>query len=156
MSSKFKPTLSKDLLKQAKNKKFGIVSSEWNPKIIDRLLDGIFSFFKTLEIESEDILHFKVPGSFELIYGCSNMKKNFDLDAIIAVGSIIKGETMHFEFISQSVCNGIKDLNLTPTCPIILCLLTDDNIQQSIERSGGKYGNKGFDCAEAAAKMSLI
>ena len=116
----------------------------------------MFGFFKTIEIEREDIIHFKVPGSFELIYGCSNMKKNFDLDAIIAVGSIIKGETMHFEFISQSVCNGIKDLNLTPTCPIILCLLTDDNIQQSIERSGGKFGNKGFDCAEAAAKMSLI
>ena len=84
------------------------------------------------------------------------MQSDHDLDAIIAIGSIIQGETKHFDFISQSVCNGIKDLNLTPTCPIILCLLTDDNIQQSIERSGGKYGNKGFDCAEAAAKLSLI
>ena len=84
------------------------------------------------------------------------MKKNNDLDAIIAVGSLIKGETKHFDFISQSVCNGIKDLNINADCPIILCLLTDDNYQQSLERSGGKHGNKGYDCAEAAVKMTFI
>ena len=156
MSSKFKPTLSKDLLKQAKNKKFGIVSSEWNTEIINRLLDGAFDFFDTIGLNKKDILHHTVPGSFELIYGCTNMRRKYDLDAIIAVGSIIKGETKHFDFISQSVCDGIKDINITDGCPVILCLLTDDNFQQAIERSGGKHGNKGYDCAESATKMTLI
>ena len=156
MSSKFKPTLSKDLLKQAKNKKFGIVSSEWNTEIINRLLDGAFDFFDTIGLNKKDILHHTVPGSFELIYGCANMRRKYDLDAIIAVGSLIKGETKHFDFISQSVCDGIKDINITDGCPVILCLLTDDNFQQAIERSGGKHGNKGYDCAESATKMTLI
>lgn len=84
------------------------------------------------------------------------MRRKYDLDAIIAVGSIIKGETKHFDFISQSVCDGIKDINITDGCPVILCLLTDDNFQQAIERSGGKHGNKGYDCAESATKMTLI
>jgi 6,7-dimethyl-8-ribityllumazine synthase len=97
-----------------------------------------------------------VPGSFELVYGCSKISSTKKFDAIIAIGSIIRGETSHFKFISQSVFDGIKDLNLRATCPIVLCLLTDDNYQQSIERSGGKHGNKGYDCAAAAAKMSLI
>ena len=77
-------------------------------------------------------------------------------DAIIAIGSIIKGETSHFRYISQSVFDGIKDLNINSNCPIVLCLLTDDNYNQAMDRSGGKYGNKGEDSAEAALKMILI
>lgn len=156
MSLKSKPSHDLGLIKNLESKKFGIVYSEWNLEIINRLLDGVFRFFDDLGIKNKSILQYKVPGSFELIYGCSKMKMNHDLDAIIAVGSIIKGETKHFDFISQSVCNGIKDLNLKPGCPVILCLLTDDNYQQSLERSGGKHGNKGYDCAEAALKMSII
>ena len=156
MSSQFKPSFDKDYLKSVKYKRFGIVSSEWNSEIINRLLDGAFDFFDSIGLNKKDILHHIVPGSFELIYGCANMRRKYDLDAIIAVGSIIKGETKHFDFISQSVCDGIKDINITDGCPVILCLLTDDNFQQAIERSGGKHGNKGYDCAEAAAKMTLI
>ena len=84
------------------------------------------------------------------------MQSDHDLDAIIAIGSIIQGETKHFDFISQSVCNGIKDLNIVGNCPIILCLLTDNDYRQALDRSGGKHGNKGYDCAEAAVKMTLI
>ena len=156
MSLKSKPLFKKNFIRNIQSKKFGLVSSEWNLEIINRLLDGVFKFFNDVGIKRDSILQYKVPGSFELIYGCAKMKKNNDLDAIIAVGSIIKGETKHFDFISQSVCNGIKDLNLKPGCPVILCLLTDDNYQQSLERSGGKHGNKGYDCAEAALKMSVI
>ncbi len=74
----------------------------------------------------------------------------------MAIGSIIRGETSHFKYISQSVFDGIKDLNINGKAPIILCLLTDDNYQQALDRSGGKYGNKGFDCAAAAVEVSLI
>ena len=156
MSSHYKPSYSIEVLKKASNKRFGIVSSEWNSEIIERLLNGAYEFFSKIDINKDSIQHYSVPGSFELISGCVKMQSDHDLDAIIAIGSIIQGETKHFDFISQSVCNGIKDLNIVGNCPIILCLLTDNDYQQALDRSGGKHGNKGYDCAEAAVKMTLI
>ena len=88
MSSQFKPSFDKDYLKSVKSKRFGIVSSEWNSEIINRLLDGAFDFFDSIGLNKKDILHHIVPGSFELIYGCANMRRKYDLDAIIAVGSL--------------------------------------------------------------------
>ena len=160
MSSKDKsPNLDIDKLKVAvnrSNKKFAIVCSEWNPEIINRLLEGAYSFFDKIGITNDEIFELKVPGSFELIYACSKVQSFEKYDAILAIGSIIRGETSHFKYISQSVFDGIKDLNINGKAPIILCLLTDDNYQQALDRSGGKYGNKGFDCAAAAVEVSLI
>ena len=157
MSTKHKSlNLEIDKLKSATGKNFAIVCSEWNPEIINRLLKGAYSFFEKIGISSDKIYELKVPGSFELIYGCSKNQSSKKYDAILAIGSIIRGETSHFKYISQSVFDGIKDLNVNGKCPIILCLLTDDNYQQSLDRSGGKFGNKGFDCAAATAKVSLI
>ena len=102
MSLKSKPVFKKDFIKNIQSKKFGLVSSEWNSEIVNRLLDGVFKFFDDIGINKESILQYKVPGSFELIYGCAKMKKNNDLDAIIAIGSLIKGETKHFDFISDA------------------------------------------------------
>lgn len=160
MSTKDKSSnLDIDKLKVAVNissKKFAIVCSEWNPEIINRLLEGAYSFFDKIGITNDEIFELKVPGSFELIYACSKVQSFEKYDAILAIGSIIRGETSHFKYISQSVFDGIKDLNINGKAPIILCLLTDDNYQQALDRSGGKYGNKGFDCAAAAVKVSLI
>ena len=157
MSTKHKsPNLDLNKLKAASAKKFAIVCSEWNSEIIERLMSGAYEFFNSIGIHREKIKELKVPGSFELIYGCSTLQSSNKYDAILAIGSIIRGETSHFKYISNSVFNGVKDLNMNGKCPIILCLLTDDNYQQSLDRSGGKYGNKGFDCAAASAQVSLI
>ena len=157
MSTKHRPSnLDLDKLKSASNKKFAIVCSEWNPEIINRLLEGAYDFFEEIGISKNKIDELKVPGSFELIFGCYKVQSSKKYDAILAIGSVIRGETSHFKYISQSVFDGIKDLNTNGNSPIILCLLTDDNYQQSIDRSGGKHGNKGYDCAAAAAKISLI
>ena len=157
MSTKHRPSnLDLDKLKSASNKKFAIVCSEWNPEIINRLLDGAYDFFEDIGISKNKIDELKVPGSFELIFGCYKVQSSKKYDAILAIGSVIRGETSHFKYISQSVFDGIKDLNTNGNSPIILCLLTDDNYQQSIDRSGGKHGNKGYDCAAATAKISLI
>ena len=157
MSTKHRPSnLDLDKLKSASNKKFAIVCSEWNPKIINRLLEGAYDFFDEIGISKNKIDELKVPGSFELIFGCYKVQSSKKYDAILAIGSVIRGETSHFKYISQSVFDGIKDLNTNGNSPIILCLLTDDNYQQSLDRSGGKYGNKGYDCAAATAKISLI
>ena len=77
-------------------------------------------------------------------------------DAVIAIGSVIQGETRHFEFICQGVANGIADLNARFTTPVIFCVLTDDFLQQSLDRSGGKHGNKGTEAAIAAIKMAAL
>ena len=138
-----------------KNLKFGIVVSKWNNQITDNLLKGCLDLLSKKDTDIDNIEVIYVPGSFELVYGCKIMqKKNFD--AIIAIGSVIKGETKHFDFICNSTSIGIKDLNLLGNSPVIFCVLTDDNLQQSIDRSGGKYGNKGTEAAIAAIEMSLI
>ena len=139
----------------AKGLKFGIVVSKWNSQITDKLLDGCIDLLKTKDATDQNIKILYVPGSFELVYGCNSLiDKGYD--AIIAIGSVIRGETKHFDFICNATSNGIKDLNLLGKCPIIFCVLTDENIQQSIDRSGGKFGNKGVEAAIAAIEMALI
>lgn len=139
----------------AKGLKFGIVVSKWNSQITDKLLDGCIDLLKTKDATDQNIKILHVPGSFELVYGCNSLiDKGYD--AIIAIGSVIRGETKHFDFICNAISNGIKDLNLLGKCPIIFCVLTDENIQQSIDRSGGKFGNKGVEAAIAAIEMALI
>ena len=139
----------------AKGLKFGIVVSKWNSQITDKLLDGCIDLLKTKDATDQNIKILHVPGSFELVYGCNSLiDKGYD--AIIAIGSVVRGETKHFDFICNATSNGIKDLNLLGKCPIIFCVLTDENIQQSIDRSGGKFGNKGVEAAIAAIEMALI
>ncbi len=135
--------------------KIACVVSEWHSEITESFYEGALAKFKQLGVLEKNIEKIYVPGAFELIFATNNLI-NKDYDAIISMGCIIKGETKHFDFISAAVVNGIKDLNIKSTIPIILCVSTDDNIQQSIDRSGGKMGNKGSDSAEAALKMILI
>lgn len=94
-------------------------------------------------------------GSFELIFAANKIHDKYymDLDAVIVIGSVIKGETMHFDFVCEGVTQGIKDLNIKYNKPTIFCVLTDNTMQQSIDRSGGKHGNKGTEAAIAAIKM---
>jgi len=135
--------------------KIACVVSEWHNEITENLFIGAKKKLVKSGLLQENIHEIHVPGSFELIFGTKSLIKK-DYDAIIVIGCIIKGETKHFDFISSAVVNGIKDLNIISDIPIILCVNTDDNVQQSIDRSGGKYGNKGEDSAEAALKMILL
>ena len=93
---------------------------------------------------------------FELVFGCKKMIESQNVDAIIAIGNVIQGETKHFDFVCDGVTQGIKDLNIKYDVPIIFCVLTDNTKQQSLERSGGKHGNKGIESAIAAIKMAAL
>ena len=135
--------------------KIGIVVSEWNKDITKNLLSGAINTLIEQGIQKENIIIQWVPGSFELIYGSKVLSKK-KFDAIIAIGCVIKGETDHYDFICSSVSKGIMELNLISSIPVIFCVLTDHNKTQSIDRSGGKYGNKGSESAIAAIKMALI
>jgi len=147
--------LDLEKIPSAKNLKLGIVVSKWNAQITNNLLKGCLELLVNKGASKKDIEVLHVPGSFELIYGCKILQKK-NLDAVIAIGSVIRGETKHFDFICNATSIGIKDLNLLDKCPVIFCVLTDENIQQSIDRSGGKYGNKGTEAAVAAIEMALI
>ena len=143
-----------DKVPDASNMCFGIVVAEWNPEITGALLEGAV---KTLEKHGTipENIHVKtVPGSFELIYGAQQMCRNDGFDAVIILGSVIRGETPHFDYICEGVTSGIAHLNATPNIPVIYGLLTTNNLQQAKDRSGGRLGNKGDECAIVAIKMA--
>ena len=142
-------------LSNIENIKFGIVVSNWNKNITDNLYDGAFDTLLKYGAKENNIKKLEVPGSFELVYGCKKMQ-NENLDVIIAIGCVIKGETDHYDYICSSVSNGITQLNIINDTPIVFCVLTDHNIEQSISRSGGKHGNKGVESAIAAIKIASI
>ena len=145
---------NKSTLPNAKEFKVGIVVSEWNDQVTEGLFSGAKEALLDCGMLEENIVRWNVPGSFELIFGAKRMiEVDEDLDAVIVVGCVIKGETMHFDFVCQGVTQGIKDLNLISEIPVIFCVLTDNNEQQSLDRSGGAHGNKGTEAAVAALKM---
>lgn len=142
-------------LPDATNFRFGIVVSEWNPAITEGLLKGALDTLLDCGVEKSNIRITHVPGSFELIYGAKKMQQQL-VDAVITIGSVIKGETQHFDFVCDGVTQGIKDLNILYDIPVIFCVLTDNNYQQSIDRSGGVHGNKGVEAAITAIKMAHL
>jgi 6,7-dimethyl-8-ribityllumazine synthase len=143
----------KNTIPNAKDFRFGIVVSEWNEQITEGLFQGAYSALVDCGATTKNIIRWNVPGSFELIFGARQMHEKLDIDAVIVIGCVIKGETMHFEFVCEGVTQGMKDLNLLYDVPTIFCVLTDNTLQQSMDRSGGKHGNKGIEAAIAAIKM---
>ena len=138
----------------ASNMCFGIVVAEWNPDITGALLSGAMATLKQHGTLPENIHVKTVPGSFELIYGAHQMVLHGGYDAVIVLGSVIRGETPHFDYICQGVTQGIAHLNATQEIPVIYGLLTTNDLQQALDRCGGKLGNKGYECAIDAIKMA--
>lgn len=132
-----------------------VVVSQWNDSITTALYKGTIETLKKHGVQDSNIKIWNVPGSFELIYG-SKKAQSFNPDAVIAIGSVIKGETQHFDFVCQAVSQGVKDLNIVSEVPVIFCVLTDNTLQQAKDRSGGKHGNKGTEAAIAALQMSKL
>jgi len=146
----------KTTIPNANKFRFGIVVSEWNPSITEGLYNGAYQTLIENGALPSNIVRWNVPGSFELVYGCKKMQKQM-VNVVIAIGSVIQGETKHFDFVCEAVSQGIKDLNVLDPTPVIFCVLTDDNLQQAIDRSGGKHGNKGTEAPTIVAlKMGKI
>lgn len=145
----------KSTIPNAKDFRFGIVVSQWNDTITEGLYKGAYEALIDCGVNKDNIIRWNVPGSFELIYGSKKMQQQ-NVDAVIAIGSVIQGETKHFDFVCEGVSQGIKDLNVLHETPVIFCVLTDNTMQQAIERSGGIHGNKGTEAAIAAIKMATL
>tara|TARA_B110000305_G_scaffold81185_1_gene91385 strand:+ start:93970 stop:94494 length:525 start_codon:yes stop_codon:yes gene_type:complete len=131
----------------------GIVVSKWNSNVTSGLLKGAKDTLAELGVVSSNIITIEVPGSFELVYGAKIISKN-KVDVIICLGSVIKGETKHFDYVCNAVSSGIKDLNIKFDIPVIFGVLTDNNLEQALNRSGGKLGNKGVESAVTAIIMA--
>ncbi len=133
----------------------GIVVAEWNIDVNTKMLNGAVEVLQKQGVKSKNIFVNYVPGAFELTYGARIMAENYDVDAIITLGTVIQGDTPHFTYICQSVSYGLTELNLSYEIPFIFGVLTVNTIEQALERTGGKYGNKGSEVAVAAIKMAL-
>ncbi|PIP54205.1 MAG: 6,7-dimethyl-8-ribityllumazine synthase [Bacteroidetes bacterium CG23_combo_of_CG06-09_8_20_14_all_32_9] len=155
MSTNFKNQANYDenIFPDAQNMKFGIVVAEWNSKITNALLNGAIDTLKKCKASEENITVKYVPGCFEITTGAKYLAEFSNVDVVICIGCVIQGETKHFDYICQSVTHGITELNLKFPIPFIFSVLTVNNFQQAIERSGGKYGNKGSESAITAVRM---
>lgn len=138
----------------AQGMRIGIVVSEWNDNITQELLNGAVNTLEKYGVSKDDIIVKSVPGSFELVYGCAQLVKSNLVDAVIAIGCVIRGDTPHFDYISSGVTQGIANLNQSTDIPVIFGVLTTNNLQQAEERSGGIIGNKGDEFAVTAIKMA--
>jgi len=136
-------------------KTIGVVTSNWNSHITHNLEGGALQILRKHGVGRIEVI--RVPGSFELVAGCIKLHQRLpQLDAIICLGSVIRGETAHFDYVCSAVSNGIMDLNIRLQIPVIFGVLTDDNEDQAIARSGGSLGNKGIEAAVTALLMSNI
>jgi 6,7-dimethyl-8-ribityllumazine synthase len=148
-------------VKKIKDKKFGnfrigVIVSEWNEEITNALYKGAFETLIDSGIKNDNIITKYVPGSFELPLGAQMIIENCDVDSVICLGCVIQGETRHFDFICDAVANGITQVGLEFSKPVIFGVLTTNNIKQAVERSGGKHGNKGVEAAVTAIKMMAL
>ncbi len=133
--------------------RIGIVVAEWNFEITSKLAEGALETLKRHGINSENIILKYVPGSFELPLGAQYFAEFENVDGIIMLGCVIRGETPHFDYICQGVTAGTTTLNLKYNKPFVFGILTTNNLQQARDRAGGKYGNKGDEAAIAVIKM---
>lgn len=135
------------------NAVIGIAVSEWNSEVTFSLLDGVRKVLKAAGVNDSNCIVKQVPGSFELILASHKLAQQAEIDAVIALGCVIQGETKHFDFICDAVANGIAQLNIQHSKPVIFGVLTPNNQEQALDRAGGKHGNKGEEAAYTALRM---
>jgi len=136
--------------------KFGIVVSRFNEFITSRLLGGAVDCLKRNNADDDNITVMWVPGAFEIPAAATRMVQSKKYDAIICLGTVIRGATPHFDYVSAEVTKGVGQLSLKAEIPVIFGVLTTDSIEQAVERAGTKSGNKGFDAAMSAIEMSNL
>ena len=143
-------------LPKIRDLKVAIVAAEWNSKITDALLQGAIERLHDEGYPDSCDEVFRVPGTVELTFAASRLIDTDMYDAIIVLGCVIRGDTSHFDYVCQSVTQGITQLNADGDIPVIFGVLTTDNEQQALDRAGGRLGNKGAEAAECAIKMTCF
>ena len=143
-------------LPSGNDKIIGIVVSEWNAPITESLLKGATDTLISAGVKETDIIIEYVPGSVELTFGAKVLIEETLVHAVIVLGCVIQGDTRHFDYVCDSITQGVTNLNLNYETPVIFGVLTTENLEQAEARAGGTHGNKGEDCAIAALKMIAL
>ena len=133
-----------------------VVSTLWNSHIVGRLSEGAHSTLLEAGVAEEDIVHVRVPGAVELTYAAARLVHSRTVDAVVMLGCVIRGDTPHFDYVCDSVTQGMTALNLLGTVPVTFGLVTVNTEAQAHDRAGGVVGNKGAEAAEAAVAMLLL
>jgi 6,7-dimethyl-8-ribityllumazine synthase len=136
--------------------RFAIVVSRWNDFISSRLVDGALDAFERLGVAEKDIEVYKVPGAFEIPLLAQKLAASGKFAAVVCAGTIIRGQTPHFEYIAGEVARGIGQAALQTGVPVVFGVITADNMDQAIERAGVKLGNKGFEAATTAVELANL
>lgn len=136
--------------------RFAIVASRWNDFISSRLLEGALDALERLGAASEAVKIYKVPGAFEIPLVALTAAESEEFDAVICLGTIIRGQTPHFEYIANEVTRGIGQASLETGVPVVFGIVTADNLDQAIDRAGVKLGNKGFEAATTAVELANL
>jgi len=138
------------------NFRFAIVASRWNDFISSRLIDGALDAFERLNVEEKAVEVYRVPGAFEIPLLAQKLAASKKFAAIVCVGTIIRGQTPHFEYIAGEVTRGIGQVALQTGVPVVFGVITADNMDHAIERAGVKLGNKGFEAATVAVELANL
>ena len=133
--------------------KVGIIASRFNSFVVQKLLDGAIDGLVRHGVEEENITAAWVPGAFEIPSVAKQMAESGKYDAVICVGAVIRGSTSHYELVANEMTKGIAQVGMTSGIPVLFGVIATENIEQAIERSGSKAGNKGYDCALSAIEM---
>lgn len=135
------------------HRRFAILVSEWNNEVTEALYTGAYQTLLNYGAKAENIVRGNVPGSYELTLGAQWFAQRDDIDAVIALGCVIQGETKHNDYINHAVAQGLTNVGLKTSKPVIFGVLTPNDQQQALDRAGGKHGNKGDEAAITAIKM---
>ena len=136
--------------------RFAIIASRWNDFISSRLVEGALDAFERLGVAEKDVEIYKVPGAFEIPLLAQKIAASGKFAAVACVGTIIRGQTPHFEYIAAEVARGIGQAALETGVPVVFGVITADNVDQAIERAGVKLGNKGFEAATTAVELANL
>ena len=138
------------------NKKYAIVVARFNHFITDRLLEGCLDTLKRHEVKDEEISIVRVPGAFEIPLAAKKLAKKEDVDAVICLGAVIRGDTPHFDYVCAEVSKGVAHVGLESEKPVIFGVVTTDNVDQAVQRAGVKSGNMGAEAAISAIEMANL
>lgn len=133
--------------------RFALVSSRWNDFLTARLVEGALDALERLGADEGAVEHFRVPGSFEIPLAALKAAQSGRFDAIVCLGTVIRGQTPHFEYVAGEVTKGVAHVSLQTGVPVLYGIVTADTLEQAIDRAGVKAGNKGFEAAMSAVEM---
>ena len=136
--------------------RFALVSSRWNDFLTGRLVEGALDALARLGADEGAVEHFRVPGSFEIPLAALKAAQSGRFDAVVCLGTVIRGQTPHFEYVAGEVTKGVAHVSLQTGVPVLYGIVTADTLEQAIDRAGVKAGNKGFEAAMSAVEMANL